>query len=110
MDYSFFEDVLRRRLDELGERLRDIDHELSEPKPKDLGDQAVDREDDELFEGVGAAAQKEVGLLNAALGRIADKTYGTCLSCGEEISDARLKAVPYAPLCKTCATGASRNS
>ena len=110
MDYTFFENAMRSRLEELGVRMRDIDHELSDTKPKDLGEQAVELEDDEVLEGMGAAAQKEVALLNAALGRIKDKTYGTCLSRGDAISEARLKAVLYAPLCKTCASGVNRDN
>jgi len=106
MDNAVFEKAIQVRLEELQVRLHDIDHELSDTKPKDLEDQAVDLEDDEVLEGVGAAAQKEVSLLNAALARIKDKTYGTCLSCGEPISEARLKAVLYAPLCQGCASAA----
>tara|TARA_R110002051_G_scaffold12372_2_gene43330 strand:+ start:2480 stop:2812 length:333 start_codon:yes stop_codon:yes gene_type:complete len=110
MDYTFFENAMRSRLGGLGVRMRDIDHELSDAKPNDSGNQAVELEDDEVLEGIGAAAQKEVALLNAALGRIKDKTYGTCLSCGEAVSEARLDAVLYTPLCKTCASGATTDS
>jgi len=106
MDYAFFEKAIQDRLAELGVRLRDIDHDLRDAKPKDLEDQAVDLEDDEVLEGIGAVAQKEVALLNDALGRIKDKSYGTCKSCDGPISEARLKAVLYAPLCQTCASDA----
>lgn len=39
----------------------------------------------------------------AALERIQDGTYGTCQSCGKNISRERLNAVPYARHCFHCA-------
>jgi DnaK suppressor protein len=38
----------------------------------------------------------------AALDRIADSSYGTCLSCGREIQPQRLEAVPWAAYCTRC--------
>jgi DnaK suppressor protein len=38
----------------------------------------------------------------AALERIQQNTYGTCLNCEEEIGLKRLKAVPWTPLCIGC--------
>lgn len=105
-DFAYFETAIVDRLKELGLRIQDIEQELGIEKPKDLEDQAVDLEDDEVLQSLEIAAQKEIELLKRALARIKDKTYGTCLSCGEAISEERLKAVLYAPLCKTCATKA----
>lgn len=103
MDIAHFEKVITDRLAELGVRIHEIDAELGHEKTKDMADQAVDLEDDEVLEGIGIAAQNEILLLKKAMTRIKDGTYGTCLSCGEKISDERLEAVPYAPLCRTCA-------
>lgn len=105
-DTDHFRTLIISRLDELGVRLHDIDHELSEPVSQDLGEQSIDIEDDEVLEGLALAAQTEVGLLRKALNRIEDGSFGICLKCGDQISDARLDAVPYAPLCKTCANRA----
>lgn len=105
-DLKHFAGLISARLEELGERIHDIDHELGEPKSADLNEQAIDLEDDEVLESLGAAAQKEISLLKLALGRIEDGTYGICRKCEEPISEERLNAVLYAPLCKTCATGA----
>ena len=102
VDTKHFETAIKDRLSELGFRLHDVDAELSHLKTKDLEDQAVDLEDDEVLEAIGKAAQQEVGLLNAALKRIKNGTYGTCLECGNSISTERLNAILYAPLCKEC--------
>ena len=42
-----------------------------------------------------------------ALNRIGDGTFGQCQSCSREISEQRLKAIPYAPLCIECAKAAA---
>ena len=102
-DTTQFKSLILKRLSELGQRMDEIDAELGHEMPKDLGDQAVDIEDDQVLEGLGLAARQEVALLSAALKRIEDGTYGICQNCESEISNERLKAVPYAPLCQTCA-------
>lgn len=105
-DLTHYATKIKARLEELGARVHDIEHELDQPKTADLNDQAIDLEDDEVLEGLGHVAQKEIGLLKLALGRIKDGSYGICKKCEDPISPERLDAVPYAPLCKTCATSA----
>jgi len=41
--------------------------------------------------------------IDAALQRIADGSFGHCTSCGSEISEERLSALPYTPVCTRCA-------
>ena len=41
-------------------------------------------------------------MVNAALQRIEDGTYGECLNCGKEIGLKRLEAVPWTHLCIDC--------
>ena len=91
------------RIKELTAHMRKISDDLDQPLPAALEDQAIDLEDDEVLSGIGRANQQEVRLLNDALKRIADGSYGICLKCGDDISPARLDAVPYAVLCRTCA-------
>lgn len=105
MDTAFYAARIADRLRELGARVDHIDAELGVPKPRDMNDQAIDIEDDEVLERLGAAAEREVALLRDALGRIRAGTYGVCLDCGEPISQERLEAVPYTPVCKSCARG-----
>jgi RNA polymerase-binding protein DksA len=40
--------------------------------------------------------------IDEALLRLADGTYGLCKECDEGISEARLKALPFASLCRDC--------
>ena len=105
-DLTYYAELITARLQELGARMHEIDHELGEPKTADLNDQAIDHEDDEMLESLGAAGQKEISLLKLALRRIKDNSFGICQKCEESISEERLKAVLYAPLCKRCARAA----
>lgn len=41
-------------------------------------------------------------MIERALGKIAEGTYGQCESCGTDIGDKRLKARPFATLCIEC--------
>ena len=46
--------------------------------------------------------------IDAALKRLADGTYGTCASCGQQIAPERLEAYPWASLCIDCKRRAER--
>lgn len=94
---------IETRLEELRGRLKRVGDALDEPADADLGDQAIELEDDEVLEGVGRAGQREVRQLEEALNRISKGTYGVCAQCGDEISEERLGAVPFAVLCRNCA-------
>ena len=98
------------RIAELTTQMRKISDDLDQPLPAHLEDQAIDLEDDEVLERLGQANGQELRLLNDALKRIADGAYGICGECGDDISQARLDAVPYAMICRNCATqNGSRN-
>jgi DnaK suppressor protein len=40
--------------------------------------------------------------IEEALSRLAEETYGYCFECGDEISERRLRALPFAVRCKDC--------
>ena len=40
--------------------------------------------------------------INEALRRLEEGTYGNCFECGDEIAEARLRALPFAVRCKDC--------
>ncbi|PJI92075.1 TraR/DksA family transcriptional regulator [Yoonia maricola] len=105
MDITQRKKHITDRIKELTAHLQKISDDLDQPLPAHLEDQAIDLEDDEVLEGIGRANQHELRLLQDALGRIADGSYGICQKCGEAISPARLDAVPHAMICRTCAAG-----
>ena len=40
--------------------------------------------------------------INEALARLEEGRYGMCFECGDEIAEARLRALPFAVRCKDC--------
>jgi RNA polymerase-binding transcription factor DksA len=96
-------DVLEARLRELTGRLLRIAAELDQPANKDFEERATEQEGTEVLEDLGAAGKLEIRMIEAALGRIADGSYGTCVQCGEPIGEARLDVLPHTPKCRACA-------
>lgn len=91
----------RRRA--LTARLHRIEGELDAHDTRDWEDLAIEREDDEVLEGIGLAGQRELRAVEAALGRIAAGEYGHCARCGEPIAEERLDLLPHTPFCQRCA-------
>lgn len=50
-----------------------------------------------------ATEEDTLGMIEAALERIEDGTYGICVECGHVIPKTRLNAIPHTPLCVKCA-------
>jgi DnaK suppressor protein len=50
---------------------------------------------------------EEMQRVEAAIKRIDEGEYGTCISCGEEIAVKRLEVDPTVATCIACASGAS---
>jgi DnaK suppressor protein len=108
-------DAFRTRLEEERDRLKHavsflhddnretIEEELGEISgggtDNHLADTASATYDRELDEGLEEGAQQTLDEIEAALGRIADGSYGTCEVCGEPIGAERLSAIPWARLC-----------
>ena len=100
---SDYRDKLERRLAELGVRLDKIEHSLDQPKNPDFEDQATERENDEVLEGLGAKGLSEIRKILAALHRIEAGEFGFCTRCGAEISPEGLELLPHTPFCRRCA-------
>jgi len=93
---------LLARKHELTQRLGKIESDLDTTPNPDSEERATERENDEVLEELGLQGQMELKAIEAALKRVADGTYGTCVRCGGQISQERLEAVPHAALCREC--------
>jgi len=82
--------VLRKRDDIAIEKSADQMDEIQYATERDLAIRNVDR-DSTLLRAV-----------KAALRRICDGSFGTCIDCESAISPKRLAAVPWAPRCIQC--------
>jgi len=84
-------------------KMRDVRAEGG--KDRDVLDQGESSEVDIQEDIEFALIQMKSETLNkidAALRRLEEETYGDCFECGDEISQARLRALPFAVRCKDC--------
>jgi DnaK suppressor protein len=105
----------RQRRDALGRMLREHQAELSgklrklrstlpqeRTEVRDAEEQRMDEfvrdMDFALLEMESATLQR----IDEALLRLTQGTYGICSACEEPIAEARLRAVPFATLCRDC--------
>ncbi|HET8527990.1 MAG TPA: TraR/DksA C4-type zinc finger protein [Gaiellaceae bacterium] len=103
---------VKRALDHLhGEHpgsLEDETDELATASGNHMGDVASATLDREIDYSLGGNSEQLLGEIDAALKRIDDGTYGTCVKCGREIQVERLEARPWASLCIDDARDAER--
>ena len=84
-------------------KIRDVRSEGG--KDRDVLDQGESSEVDIQEDIEFALIQMKSETLNkvdAAIRRLEEGTYGDCFECGEEITEARLRALPFAVRCKDC--------
>ena len=67
-----------------------------------MADQASDDYERDFSLGRATEEQKRLYVIDEALKRIEDFSYGSCLECGKAIAKKRLKALPYTELCIEC--------
>jgi DnaK suppressor protein len=73
-----------------------------EPDIQDMADMAVESYTKEFLFGKSSGDRAILQLINEALGRIEDKSYGNCVSCENPIQPKRLEAVPWTRHCIDC--------
>jgi len=107
-DMGEFQAILERKEGELGRVLRKRD------------DIAIEKSADQMDE-IQYASERDLAIRNvdrdstllravkAALRRIHDGSFGTCIECESAISPKRLASVPWAPRCIQCQDGADRD-
>jgi RNA polymerase-binding protein DksA len=88
------EDHLGSVNEEVEEIAATTDNHLAEAATATLGR--------EIDYTLGENSEHVLSAIDAALKRIDDGTYGTCVSCGDEIRRERLEATPWASLCIDC--------
>jgi DnaK suppressor protein len=99
---KMLENRRRELMSDVQGRMRDV---RDTDKDRDVLDQGESSEVDIQEDIEFALIQMKSETLNkidAALRRLEDGTYGDCFECGEEISEARLRALPFAVRCKDC--------
>jgi DnaK suppressor protein len=100
---KMLEDRRRELMSDVQGRIRDV--RSSEGKDREVLDQGesseVDIQEDIEFALIQMKAET-LNKINEALARLDEGRYGHCYECGEEIAEARLRALPFAVRCKDC--------
>ena len=114
MDWTPLERRLREEREDLERTLRHIDERFRADQTEESGeltsvdqhiaDMATETEDRELDAMRQKLVQDRIGIIDAALERIENGTYGHCVVCGAEIPRERLEALPWTPYCLTHAS------
>jgi DnaK suppressor protein len=107
--YAELRDILleRRReiLSEVKSKIRDVRAEGSSGNMHGVADvgetSEADIQDDIEFALIQMKAET-LTKIDEALARLEEGTYGNCFECGEEISQQRLRALPFAVRCRDC--------
>jgi len=101
--------VLQRRLQEKrkelisGVRTRSATSlQAGDDAIQDIADQAASAYTKEFLLSLGDAERRLLRQVDAALDKMRQNTYGRCEKCGEEISEKRLEALPFATYCIAC--------
>lgn len=80
-----------------------IERDLSREHAQSYSEQATERQNDMVLQGLLADARAGLKEVQHALARVDEGTYGECEKCGELINSARLEALPATPFCINCA-------
>ena len=84
------------------ERTEDYGREADRDVSQDPADKASNSYTKELLFSQSTNERNILRLIEEALDRIGDASYGECINCGEEISQKRLDAIPWTPHCIRC--------
>ena len=103
-DYAELRELMLAKREELAARLARLKENLTSGRSADSQEQAQELENVEVVDALGNEAQLELSKIALALDQMKHDSYGECLSCGEEIPLARLKAYLFADRCIRCAT------
>ena len=103
-DKEFFKEYLTERLEDLLNQADDTVSGMTETKENfpDPTDRAALEADRNFMLRIRDREAKLIKKIKSALERIENDTYGSCDSCGEDISLKRLKARPVTTQCIDC--------
>jgi len=84
------------------ERTEDYGREADRDVSQDPADKASNSYTKELLFSQSTNERNTLKLIEEALDRIDEGSFGECINCGDEIQPKRLDAIPWAPHCIRC--------
>jgi len=109
MDQQTARDRLTEMLSDLDDSAETLERESSGGEPGELShldqhpaDEATNLSDNDREIAIREVVDGQRQEVAAALARLDDGTYGTCVDCGAQLPDERLDARPEAARCVAC--------
>jgi DnaK suppressor protein len=102
--YAVLKAMLEDRRLEIQEKLRSLRESLPAEvaEVKDAEEQSVDDFIQEVDFALMQMKSETLKKIDEAIQRLETGSYGTCAECDGEVSEARLKALPFADRCRDC--------
>jgi DnaK suppressor protein len=102
--YEILKDMLEDRRREIHDKLRSLRETLPAEASlvRDAEEQSVDDFVQEVDFALMEMKSETLARIDEAMHRLEDGTYGVCGECGTEIAAARMAALPFAALCRSC--------
>src|SRR5258708_2182778 len=103
---EYYKKKLLNRRDELVRTITRTEEEgrqADDDPTVDLADKAANSYTKEFLFGQTNTDRSLLQLIDEALVRVRNGTYGICIECEEELQQKRLEAVPWARYCVSCA-------
>lgn len=94
-------DTKTRLSDQAGSELR-AERDNERDNGLDSSDLASEECDRDISSALSDRERIKISQIDAALERIAEMKYGLCENCGFEITDERLRVMPFTRLCHDC--------
>ena len=102
-------DTFKKRLEERQRELRQAvsrtaqdGREADLETAQDVADRAANSYTKEFLFSQSSSERQTLQMVESALGRIREGSFGECIACGEEINPKRLEAVPWTRHCIAC--------
>jgi DnaK suppressor protein len=102
--YKMLEDRRSELQDEVMTSMRDRALVQDSGRPIDPVDRSVTDIQGDIEFALTQMKSETLNKVNDALARLEHGNYGNCFECGDEISEKRLSALPFAVRCKDCET------
>jgi DnaK suppressor protein len=102
-------DAYKKRLEERQRELRQTvsrtaqdGREADLESAQDVADRAANSYTKEFLFSQSSSERQILNMVDGALNRIREGTFGECIACGDEINPKRLEAVPWTRHCIAC--------
>jgi DnaK suppressor protein len=102
-------EVFKKRLEDRQRELRHIMNRTAQDgrdadleSAQDIADRAANSYNKEFLFSQSNNERQLLQMVDSALVRMREGTFGQCISCGEEINSKRLEAVPWTRHCIEC--------